>query len=146
MNIRVFNIRLSKEFCIVDQNRMNEFLDSVEVKLTSTNFVTTGTTDYWSAVVFYELKKEKEKPKENKLSYEGLSHEEKQIFTALKQWRNDLAANLGWSSFRICHNSHLMAIAEVKPETLEELAKLKGFGEVRTEKYGEDILAIVNAF
>lgn len=63
MNIRVFNIRLSKEFCIVDQNRMNEFLDSVEVKLTSTNFVTTGTTDYWSAVVFYELKKKKKNQK-----------------------------------------------------------------------------------
>lgn len=42
-----------------DQTRMNEFLDSVDVKLTSTNFVTTGTLDYWSAVVFFELKKEK---------------------------------------------------------------------------------------
>ena len=63
MNIRVFNIRLSKEFCIVDQNRMNEFLDSVEVKLTSTNFVTTGTLDYWSAVVFYDTKKSLENPK-----------------------------------------------------------------------------------
>ena len=69
MNIRVFNIRLSKEFCIVDQNRMNEFLDTVEVKLTSTNFVTTGTTDYWSAVVFYDIKKSIEKPKEEKLNF-----------------------------------------------------------------------------
>ena len=54
--------------------------------------------------------------------------------------------DLGWSAFRICHNSHLMAIVDAKPETLEELAKVKGFGEVRTEKYGEDILAILNAF
>ena len=57
MNIKVFNIRLDKENCQNDQTRMNTFLDSVEVKLTSTNFVTTGTTDFWSAVVFYELKK-----------------------------------------------------------------------------------------
>jgi superfamily II DNA helicase RecQ len=146
MNIRVFNIRLSKEFCIVDQNRMNEFLDTVEVKLTSTNFVTTGTTDYWSAVVFYDTKKNVEKPKEEKLTFEDFSQHEKEIFIALKQWRNELASNLGWSAFRVCHNSHLMAIAEAKPENLETLAQVKGFGEVRTEKYGEDILAILNAF
>lgn len=146
MNIRVFNIRLSKEFCIIDQNRMNEFLDSVEVKLTSTNFVTTGTMDYWSAVVFYDTKKNNEKPKKEKPTFEDLSQQEKEIFLALKQWRNDLALNLGWSAFRVCHNAHLMAIAEAKPETLEELAQVKGFGEVRTEKYGEDIMAVLNAF
>jgi hypothetical protein len=61
MNIKVFNIRLSKEHCQSDQDRMNEFLNSVEVKLTSTNFVTTSTVDYWSAVVFFEPKKVKEK-------------------------------------------------------------------------------------
>ena len=146
MNIRVFNIRLSKEFCIVDQNRMNEFLDSVEVKLTSTNFVTTGTTDYWSAVVFYDTKKSADKPKEEKITFEDLSQHEKEIFSALKQWRNDMATKLGWSAFRVCHNSHLMAIADAKPESLDELSKVKGFGEVRTEKYGEDILAVLNAF
>ena len=146
MNIKVFNIRLSKEHCQNDQAKMNEFLDSVEVKLTSTNFVTTGTTDYWSAVVFYDIKKSTEKPKEEKPNFEDLSQHEKEIFMALKQWRNDMASDLGWSAFRICHNSHLMAIADAKPETLEELIQVKGFGEIRSEKYGEDNLAILNAF
>ena len=146
MNIRVFNIRLSKEFCIVDQNRMNEFLDSVEVKLTSTNFVTTGTTDYWSAVVFYDTPKSIDKPKQGKPTFEELSQEEKEIYLALKEWRNQKATDLGWSAFRVCHNAHLMAIAEAKPNDLEELAQLKGFGEVRTEKYGDDIMSILNAF
>lgn len=146
MNIRVFNIRLSKEFCIVDQNRMNEFLDSVEVKLTSTNFVTTGTTDYWSAVVFYVQKKKSESIKEEKLTFEDLSQHEKEIFLALKQWRNQKATDLGWSAFRVCHNSHLLAIAEAKPNDLNELAQVKGFGEVRTEKYGDDIMSVLNAF
>jgi adenosylcobinamide amidohydrolase len=58
MNIKVFNIRLDKEHCHEDQKKMNEFLDSVEIKLTSTNFVTTTTVDFWSAVVFYEPKME----------------------------------------------------------------------------------------
>ena len=56
MNIKVFNIRLDEENCQNDQIQMNEFLDSVIVKLTSTNFVSNGTIDYWSAAVFFEPK------------------------------------------------------------------------------------------
>jgi len=142
MNIKVFNIRLDKENCQQDQTRMNAFLDSVEVKLTSTNFVTTGTTDFWSAVVFYELKKSDSKPTE----VIELNEQENEIFTALKQWRNDLAQKLGWSAFRICHNSHLISIVKSKPQNLDELKTVKGFGESRTLNYGDDILSVLNAF
>jgi superfamily II DNA helicase RecQ len=142
MNIKVFNIRLDKENCQQDQSRMNAFLDSVEVKLTSTNFVTTGTIDFWSAVVFYELKKNDSKPTE----VIELNEQENEIFTALKQWRNDLAQKLGWSSFRICHNSHLISIVKSKPQNLDELKTVKGFGESRTLNYGDDILSVLNAF
>ncbi len=142
MNIKVFNIRLDKENCQQDQSRMNSFLDSVEVKLTSTNFVTTGTIDFWSAVVFYELKKSDSKPTE----VIELNEQENEIFTALKQWRNDLAQKLGWSAFRICHNSHLISIVKSKPQNLDELKTVKGFGESRTLNYGDDILSVLNAF
>jgi len=142
MNIKVFNIRLDKENCQQDQSRMNSFLDSVEVKLTSTNFVTTGTVDFWSAVVFYELKKSDSKPTE----VIELNEQENEIFTALKQWRNDLAQKLGWSAFRICHNSHLISIAKSKPQNLDELKAVKSFGETRTLNYGDDILSILNTF
>ena len=144
MNIKVFNIRLAKEFCQIDQDEMNKFLDSVEVRLTSTNFVTTGTTDYWSAAVFYLPKTQKNGKAETKFSEEDLSSDETNIFNALRRWRNDLAQKLNWSSFRICHNSHLITIAKANPQTMEEL-ELSGFGKNRTDKYGDDILAILNA-
>lgn len=141
MNIKVFNIRLDKEHCQEDQNRMNQFLDSVEIKLTSTNFVTTTTVDFWSAVVFFEPKKE-HKPA---VDERELTVEEEKIYSALKQWRNDLANKSGWSSFRICHNSHLVSISKAKPQTLEELKCIKSFGESRTAKYGDDIISLLNA-
>ncbi|WP_298395556.1 HRDC domain-containing protein [Flavobacterium sp.] len=148
MNIKVFNIRLDKENCQQDQTRMNAFLDSVEVKLTSTNFVTTGTTDFWSAVVFYELKKGDSKATSDAKPTEviELNAQENEIFTALKEWRNDLAQKLGWSSFRICHNSHLISIIKSKPQNLDELKTVKGFGASRTLNYGDDILSVLNAF
>lgn len=141
MNIKVFNIRLDKEHCQEDQNRMNEFLNAVEIKLTSTNFVTTTTIDYWSAVVFYEPKKETK----STFDLGELTVEEKRIYSALRQWRNDLAEQLGWSGFRICHNSHLASIAKTKPQTLEELKRIKSFGEIRTANYGDDIISLLNA-
>lgn len=141
MNIKVFNIRLDKEHCTEDQNKMNEFLDSVEVKLTSTNFVTTTTIDFWSAVVFFEPKKNtKTIVNENELSFD-----EKKIYSALKQWRSDLAKESEWSAFRICHNSHLVSIAKAKPQTLEELRNIKSFGAKRTANYGDDIISLLNA-
>ena len=145
MNIKVFNIRLAKEFCQEDQAKMNAFLDSVEVKLTSSNFVTTGTLDYWSAVVFYTSKTVKKEKSETKFSEEDLSPNESKIFNALRHWRNDLAQKLDWSSFRICHNSHLISIAKANPQSVEDLEKVTAFGKTRTEKYGEDVLAVLNA-
>jgi superfamily II DNA helicase RecQ len=145
MNIKVFNIRLAKEFCQIDQDRMNEFLDTVEVKLTSTNFVTTGSVDFWSAAVFYVPIHNNKKTTTTKFSEEDLSQQEHKIFNALRHWRNDLAQKLDWSAFRICHNTHLIAVAQSNPQTLEGLEKVPGFGKARTEKYGEDILAVLNA-
>jgi superfamily II DNA helicase RecQ len=141
MNIKVFNIRLDKEHCTEDQNRMNEFLDSVEIKLTSTNFVTTTTVDFWSAVVFYEPKKETK----SSVDESDLTVEEKKIYSALKHWRNDLAKESGWSAFRICHNSHLISIAKAKPQSVDELKIIKSFGENKTANYGDDIISLLNA-
>jgi DNA uptake protein ComE-like DNA-binding protein len=37
-------------------------------------------------------------------------------------------------------------MAKSNPLTLEDLEQVPGFGKARTEKYGEDILAVLNAF
>lgn len=143
--MQVFNIRLSKDFCIIDQNRLNDFLDTVKVKVSSVNFVTTNSTDYWSVIIFYTKKKEKTlKIEDNRIDFRSLTSEEKQVFMRLKEWRNNLANELGWSNFRICHNSHLITIVKNKPLSLEELALIKGFGKNRIEKYGKEILQILN--
>lgn len=141
MNIKVFNIRLDKEHCQEDQNRMNQFLDSVEIKLTSTNFVTTSTVDFWSAVVFFEPKKETK----TTMVERELTDDEKKIYAALKKWRSDKAQQLMLPHYMICHNSELASIAVQKPQTLRDFKNVKGFGENKTDNYGDDIIALLNA-
>ncbi len=145
MNIKVFNIRLNKEHCQSDQTRMNEFLNTVEVKLTSTNFVTTGTTDFWSAVVFFEPKSVNKGKTPAKSSEDDLLPNEREIFNALRQWRNTLADKLNWAAFQVCHNAHLIAIAKANPQNTTDLEKVPGLGKARTEKYGDDIITVLNA-
>lgn len=144
MNIKVFNIRLEKEFFQSDQDRMNQFLDSVEVKLASTNFVTSGSKDFWSATVLYLPKLRKQDKRDSRIVEDDLSPNQLKTFNSLRQWRNELATQLNWSPFRICHNAHLVAIAKSKPKNIKELQEIPGFGKGKIEKYGEEIISILN--
>ncbi len=40
-------------------------------------------------------------------------------------------------------NTELMTVAKIKPESLDDLLKIKGFGEQKIAKIGDDILAVL---
>lgn len=148
MKVRVFHIRLTKENLQADQDILNRFLDNVIVKKTATELVT-GQTNFWSILVFYEDKKiennDKTADKISITNQQELSDEENRVFTILKQWRQDKANQLNVPNFMICHNTELMTIAKVKPQNLDELSKIKGFGEQKIAKFGEEIIALLNS-
>ena len=74
-----------------------------------------------------------------------MTEDEKKIFEVFKQWRQDKATQMNVPNFVICHNTELMTIAKLKPQTLEDLLKIKGFGEQKITKFGDDILALLNS-
>ena len=43
-------------------------------------------------------------------------------------------------------NVQLEEIIKLKPKTLNELANINGFGKVKCEKYGNDIIDIVKKY
>jgi len=142
MKVKVFHIRLSKEYLQTDQDNLNNFLDSVTVKKTSTELVS-GQVNFWSILVFYENQKPSDKL--NTTDDTELNQEEKEIFEALKQWRLSKATQLNYPAYVICHNSQLIEIAKIKPQTVDELFKIKGLGESKIAKYGDDIIAVLNS-
>jgi superfamily II DNA helicase RecQ len=148
MNLRLFNTRLSTENAQADQQAINTFMDSVSVKKTSTQFVP-GNPDFWSILVFYEdlngtYKKETEK--QPAITEEDLNETEKSIYAALRLWRKDRATEINLPEFMVCHNATLMTVAKEKPHDLLALSKVKGLGDQKIAKYGDDIVAILNAF
>lgn len=148
MKVKVFHIRLTKENLQSDQDNLNNFLDSVTVKKTATELID-GQPNFWSILVFYDdPKTEKLEKTSNKIAITDeneLTDDEKRIFVTLKQWRQDKATLLNIPSFMVCHNTELMTIARVKPQTLDELSKIKGFGGQKIAKFGDDIIAVLNS-
>lgn len=148
MKVKVFHIRLTKENLQTDQDELNEFLDSVTIKKTSTQLIS-GQPNFWSILVFYDDQKvEKAEIHSDKISVTSdseLTKDENKIYGILKQWCSDKASELSLPSFMICHNTELMTVAKIKPQTLDELLKIKGFGEHKISNFGDDILAVLNS-
>jgi superfamily II DNA helicase RecQ len=150
MNLKIFNTRIATENALGDQMAINAFMDSVSVKKTSTQFIP-GNPDFWSILVFYEDyngngAKAKEAEKQPAISEADLNEVERSIYAALRLWRKDRAAEINLPEFMVCHNATLMNVAKEKPQDLLSLSKIKGFGDQKIAKYGDDIVAILNAF
>ena len=148
MNLKLFNTRLSTESALADQQAINSFMDSVSVKKTSTQFVP-GNPDFWSILVFYEDLNgthKKETEKQPAITEEDLNETEKSIYAALRLWRKDRASEINLPEFMVCHNATLMTVAKEKPQDLLALSKIKGLGDQKIAKYGDDIVAILKAF
>lgn len=74
-----------------------------------------------------------------------LTAEQEKRFLALRNWRNEQASQNGLAPYMIAHNDSLMQIAIVQVENKEDLLQIRGFGEKRAEKYGDEILRILSA-
>jgi ATP-dependent DNA helicase RecQ len=65
------------------------------------------------------------------------------LFQRFRAWRLEKARTQGVPPFVVFHDRHLRAIAAHCPTTLEALSQLKGIGPNRLEKYGREILELV---
>jgi hypothetical protein len=64
----------------------------------------------------------------------------------LQQWRMERFKKDNVPAYTIMHQTTLMTIASLVPKTKKELIAIKGFGDAKYKKYGEEILAICNEF
>ncbi|MCF7835876.1 MAG: exodeoxyribonuclease VII large subunit [Candidatus Marinimicrobia bacterium] len=67
-----------------------------------------------------------------------------ELVQKLKGWRSSIARKEGVELYRVLSNATIDSIAELKPKTKEELLEVKGIKEKKFQKYGADILMLVN--
>ena len=142
MKVKVFSIGLKADMLEKDQNVLNEFLATVTFKKSSTQYV--EEENFWSVLVYYDENETTKPASLVRKSFEDLSAKDQQVYEYLKDWRTEKAAKLQQKNYMICHNSELIDLAMYKPCNLDELQQIKGFGPQKADKFGDDILAILN--
>ena len=140
MKCKIFNIRLQTENFATDEEIINSFLENINPKKLVATLVQ-GNKIFWSILVFYEEKKEEIKKKD--IVTRQLTAEEQNVVDNLKKWRARKGLEEGLKYFMVAHNAMLEQIVLLPVKTMTDFQKIKGFGEKRTEKYGEDILQII---
>ena len=143
MQVKVFSIGLETNVLEKDQNMLNEFLTTVTFKKSSTQYV--ETENYWSVIVHYEENERTQPTNLERKSFEDLNAKDQQVYMYLKEWRTEKAEKMKQKNYLICHNSELIDLAMYKPSNLDELQQIRGFGPQKADKFGDDILAILNA-
>jgi len=69
---------------------------------------------------------------------------DRQLVERLRQLRAELAEEEGVAPFLIFHEKTLKAIAGFKPDTRAALLEIPGIGEMKAERYGQRVLAVVS--
>jgi DNA helicase-2/ATP-dependent DNA helicase PcrA len=68
---------------------------------------------------------------------------ESPLFDALRAWRTEIARRDKVPPYVVMSDAHLKGIADRRPTSLGALAACPGIGPLKLERYGEDLLALV---
>lgn len=76
----------------------------------------------------------------------GSALENTPVYNALKEYRYRQSRTEKIKPYFIFNNAQLESIISADPKNLDELKALKGFGDVKCEKYGNDIISILKKY
>ena len=68
---------------------------------------------------------------------------DEELVTRLRNWRLERSQEDAVPAYVVLHDATLRELASLRPQTLDELAGVKGFGPVKVERYGDDLLAVL---
>jgi DNA helicase II / ATP-dependent DNA helicase PcrA len=67
------------------------------------------------------------------------------LLEALRRWRRERATADGVPAYVVFHDTTLAEIADARPRNLPALRRVRGMGPTKLERYGEEILAVLEA-
>lgn len=73
-------------------------------------------------------------------------HYDEALYEALREWRAAQAKIIDRPAFVVLSNSILQVIAEVRPTSVPELARIDGIGPSKIDTYGESVLELVKKY
>ncbi len=124
-------------------DELNRFCLNKKVLKTKIEFFCDEKQQYWTAFVEYETILENTGDGQ---SVKGLTETGRFCYEKLREWRKETAEKEGIPPYVIARNSQLAEIIKREIKTLEALKQINGFGSRKVEKYGKNIIDIINVF
>lgn len=149
MKIKTFEIRVDPAVRERDERIVNEFLAAVRVSRLHCGCLRGRSS--WTVIVIYHDPTDGEREAAPALVGDfmppatDLTELECERYEALCLWRDRRAEAMGRKPFVIASNRDLLNIARNDIESPEDLLVVRGFGPGRTERYGEEIVAVLDS-
>jgi hypothetical protein len=105
-----------------------------------------NTVDYTKKYFQESIPNVNEEPNKDQINKDQINMEEMPIYKELKQYRYDKSKAEDVKAYFIFNNAQMEELISAMPESLDDIKKIYGFGEVKCEKYGNEILGIVNKY
>ena len=67
------------------------------------------------------------------------------LVARLRTWRLERSQTDAVPAYVVLHDATLRELAALRPQTIDELSGVKGFGPVKLERYGDDLLTVLAA-
>jgi ATP-dependent DNA helicase RecQ len=150
MRCKIFSVPLESEIAFERERKLNDFLGATNVKRIFASLANQPEGAVWSVLFFYEdesqvTQKTPASPGATMDPGTPLTGEQVKWIVALKKWRADQAALEGVPLYMVAQNRWLEDIVRMPARTLDDLAKIKGLGEWRVQKYGAKMVEILNS-
>ena len=118
-----------------------DYTDGYKLKLTPlSKDVLTGNTP----ISLHEWQPVKKVKKVPKLIIADDEDVDKPLYEKLRSWRSAQARTKKIPAYTIFHDKTLKALASVQPKDETGLLQISGIGQAKVEKYGEEILSLIN--
>lgn len=133
-----------------NDNEIRDFLKDKELISTQEHFFIKNDIPYLTFILKYiphradvELKAGSgEKDKRDEPWKNLLSEHDMGLFNILRDWRSQRSKKDGLPPYILFTNQQLAMIVKKRPQSMAELTQIDGIGKGKSQKYGDEILAI----
>jgi len=141
MPVRILTIPFDAENEIFQDEELSRFVLNKRVKGMRAEFFSVNGRPFWTVFVEYEtVLNERQDPEA------GLDEAQRLLWQRLREWRKEKADKEGVPVYIIAKNSQLVELVHRNPPTLEALRQIRGFGKKKVDKYGKELVELIQGF
>jgi len=146
MPIKFLTIPFNEKENLFDEEDVITFLSNKKVKQLKPEFFTKDGLPYWTLCVEYDMILD-----EPDIKADSLLEGEQVLLEQLQAWRKEKASattseGKKLPSYIISTNRQLIDVVKKAPKSLQALREINGFGKKKIDKYGQDIIEIIQRF